>query len=95
MIEGKTKSGFAFHVSEKLGNDFRFVRAYARANGSDAGDQLAGAVELAEVVLGREGVDRLCAHVAEADGTVPTDRVMREVVEIVQAVGEQNGTVKN
>lgn len=95
MIEGKTKSGFTFAVSEKLGNDFRFVRAYARANGSDATDQLAGAVALAEVVLGKTGVDRLCDHVAEADGTVPTDAVMRELVEIVQAAGAADGAVKN
>lgn len=95
MIEGTTKSGFSFRVSEKLGNDFRFVRAYARASGEDAAAKLTGAVELAEVVLGKSGVDALCAHVAEPDGTVPTDAVMGELLEIVQAAGGKDGAVKN
>ena len=95
MIEGTTRSGFAFRVSEKLGNDFRFVRAFADANNGDPAKMFAGAVKLAEVVLGAEGVDRLCGHLAEEDGSVPTDKVMNELSEILQAAGAANGEVKN
>lgn len=95
MLTGKTKSGFEYSVSEKLGNDFRFVQSYSKVFGKDPGSQLTGVVELANIVLGVDGVAALCDHVAEPDGTVPTDAVMRELVEIVQAAGEANGAVKN
>lgn len=95
MINGVTKSGFSFRVSEKLGNDFRFVRAFARVKSGEPAEQLAGTVQLAEVILGPGGVDALCEHVAEPDGSVPTDAVMRELTEIVDAAKSADGAVKN
>ena len=95
MITGTTSSGFSFTVSEKLKNDFRFVLAYARMTGGNAAEQLAAPVELVNMVLGQEGAAALYAHVAEADGTIPTDRVMSELGEIIAAAGKGDRDIKN
>lgn len=95
MITGKTKSGFEYSVSEKLGNDFRFVMAYAKVDTGDAVSTLVGAADLAKIVLGEAGLAALCKHVEEPDGSIPTDALMGELVEIIQAVGAENKEVKN
>lgn len=95
MITGTTKRGFEYSVSEKLGNDFRFVLAYSKVNDGDAVSTLVGAADLARIVLGDDGLAALCKHVAEPDGSVPTDILMEELGEIIQAAGAGNKEVKN
>lgn len=95
MINGKTSTGFSFSVDERIGNNFRFVQAFADMKSDDADTRLAAMVELPRIVLGREGAARLQEHVADEDGFVPTDRVISEIVNIIQLVGERNSAVKN
>lgn len=95
MIDGKTSTGFNFSVDERIGNNFRFVEAFADMKSSDEDARLAAMVELPRIVLGRDGASRLMAHVAEPDGFVPTDKMMKEIVNIIQLVGERNASVKN
>lgn len=95
MITGKTSSGFEYSVSEKLRNDFRFVLAFADMGSDDADEKIRGGVELVNVVLGREGAAALYRHVAEADGTVPTDKVMAELTEIIRLSGQSDREIKN
>ena len=95
MIKGTTSSGFEYEVSDKIGNDFRFVRTIAKIeNGSDM-ETLTGMVDLAGILLGDGGIDRLSAHVQEPDGTVPIDRIMEELNEIISSAQQKDGTVKN
>lgn len=91
----KTKSGFEFEVNEKLKNDFRFVLALADINSNDADRQLGAAAKLASIALGEDGAKRLYEFVSEEDGTIPTDRVMGEITEIIKASGEKDAEVKN
>lgn len=88
MISGKTSTGFEFSVPETITNDFRFVLAYKKTRAGSADEQLIGGVELVEIVVGKENVGALMEHVAEEDGSVPSDKLMDEVAEIIKYVGE-------
>lgn len=95
MIRGKTESGFEFSVSEKIKNDYRFIRAYRKSRSNDEDEQLIGTDDLLTVVLGEDGAEALCKHLAEEDGTVPTDKVMSELAEILKVIGTNDQEIKN
>lgn len=94
MIKGTTKSGFAFEVSEGIGNDFRVLEAIADADNEDESVKVRGAVELVRLILG-DGKKALYKHLEAAHGGVPVDAVLSEVVEILTACREQSKAVKN
>lgn len=89
-----TSSGFVCDANDKIKNDFRFVEALADMEGDDAGAMLKGQVNMLRLLLDKDGVKALYAHVAEPDGTVPVDKVTAEVLEIIQKLGEQK-EIKN
>lgn len=95
MVKVTTSSGFECSVSEKIGNDFRFVMTFAKLQSKDAAEQITAPVELVNLVLGKDGAEALYRHVAEEDGTVPTDRLMEELTEVIRAAGEKNKEIKN
>ena len=88
-MKGKTKSGFKFDANEKIRNDFRFVRAIAETNGKDEAQKMVGYTTMIRLLLGEDGVDSLCAHVAETDGTVPMDKIDAELADILTQMGER------
>lgn len=91
-MKGTTSSGFEFNVSDKIGNDYRLQRVLtAYEKGSDT-EKMCSMVELVRVLLGDEGEAALCEHVKEADGTVPTHEIVKEVTEIF---GIMRGEIKN
>ena len=95
MIRGTTPSGFAFEVNENLLTDFRFVEALADMESEDAGAVARGSVAAVDLIFGRQGKKALYAHVTAADGTIPTERVMEELTEILKFAGEQERGIKN
>lgn len=95
MVSGKTSSGFEFSVSENLKNDFRFVRLFAKLKKGKPEEQMLAPVELIELVFGTDGAEALYAHVAEEDGTIPTDRLMQELSEAVASIGSADAGIKN
>jgi hypothetical protein len=85
MMEGKNKSGFKFKFDERALTDWRFLLAVQKVqNGSDL-EKVSGAVEMVEIILGKEGHKALVAHIANksADGFVSVDAIMAEVNEII------------
>jgi len=92
MITGKTSTGFEFKANDGIKNDFRFVETLAALKSENASDKLRGQVELVNLLLGKDGKTALFAHVRLADGTVPTDRVLEEVNEIILAMREEPET---
>ena len=91
MLTGKTRSGFEYELDEKLKNDWRLTLAFADADSDDASRKLQGTVDTVRLLLGsREHA--LYEHVKEPDGRVPTDKLMEEVKEIIEAFGR---TAKN
>lgn len=89
MITGKTSTGFEYEVNEKIVNDWRFVKAVATSAAKDDTAKIAGYMNLVSLLLGDDGEDRLCEHCRQDDGIVPTERIGREVLEIMTAIGEQ------
>lgn len=83
---GKTKSGFEYNCNEKILSDWRFIVAASKAQGGTLSEQLAGAVEMVQLILGPEGYGKLMEHISDQnDGIVPVEAVMSEVTEIINA----------
>jgi len=96
MIKGTTSSGFEFEISDRIRNDFRFIRAFKKSKSKDADEQVSGLYELIETVVGSESeLERLCDHVAEEDGYIPADKLYTEITEMIKIASEENDTVKN
>lgn len=89
MVSGKTKTGFEYTVNEAIRTDWRFVKALADADSSDASRQLAGAVRMVTLLLGEKGEAELEKHVAQEDGIVPTESIINEVRDILNGIGEE------
>ncbi len=89
---GTTSSGFNFSSNGRVVNDWRFVRALTAIEKGDDVEKLYASAQLVNLLLGDKGEAALCKHVAEADGTVPTDKLMKEVGEILSLM---RGEVKN
>lgn len=87
MLAGKTTSGFEFEINENIKNDYRFIRAYRKAHSNDEHEQLIGLDDLLTVTLGESGAERLMSFLAEKDGTVPSNKVMEELAEIIKIAG--------
>ena len=84
-MKGKTKSGFKFDFDERILNDWRFLKAVAKAdNNSDPSGMLAGTVELVSMIFG-DKEDELMKHIASKnDGYVPQDAIKDELLDIIQ-----------
>lgn len=92
MIGGKTKSGFAFKVDERILQDWRFVQALALAQSDVDTTKLKGANDVVTLLLGKEA-DSLVKHLMELnDGFAPTDKLMSEIGEIMEKVKAKNST---
>ena len=87
-----TSSGFGCDANEKIKNDFRFVEALASMESGNPSEALRGQVDMLRLLLPSADLKALYAHVAEEDGTVPTDRVIAESMEIIQALGKDAET---
>lgn len=93
-IKGKTTSGFEFEINENIKKDYRFIRAYRKAHSNDEHEQIIGLDDLLTVTLGEDGAERLMNFLAEKDGTVPSDKVMEELAEIIKFAGNDE-SIKN
>lgn len=92
MIGGKTKSGFAFKVDERILQDWRFVQALALAQSDVDTAKLKGANDVVSLLLDKEA-DNLVKHLMELnDGFAPVDKLMSEVGEIMEKVKAKNST---
>ena len=85
-MQGKTKSGFSYTCDERIFSDWRFAMAVSRTqNGTDM-ERLAGAGEMVQLILGKDGYNALLEHISKKnDGMVPAEAVMAEVTEIINS----------
>lgn len=84
-----TKSGFDAVVDPRILSDWRFTMAISKTNSESDLDKLAGVQEMATLLLGKEQLERLMAHIAaKNDGYVPSEVVVAEVREILESVKE-------
>ena len=91
-MKGKTKSGFKFEFDERILNDWRFLKAVAKADdSSNPSGMLAGTVELVSMIFG-DNEQALMDHIASKnDGYVPQDAIKEELLDII----EQGKDLKN
>lgn len=80
MIKGKTKSGFAFEMSEDLLDDFELIELFAKVN-----DNIMYVGQLAEKLLGTEQKKALMEHLRGEDGRVKTSDVLAALTDIEDA----------
>jgi len=91
MIEGVTSTGFEFNYDERILNDWRYVRAISGAHKKDKLDKLASSTEIADLLLGDDGMDKLIEHVQSLnDGYAPADQVEKLIIEIMRASKVKN-----
>jgi len=84
MIEGKTKSGFAFALPETAVDNMELVDALA-----DATDDNPLAVSrVCGLLLGKDLRRKMYDHVRTPDGRVPIENVSAELMEIFAAFGK-------
>ena len=95
MIEGTTRSGYAFTVDEGIGTDFRVLEAIADADSGDESEKLRGTVNLVRLMLGDGGKRALYKHLEAIHGSVPIDAVIGEVTEILTIARDRSKTIKN
>lgn len=94
MVSGKTKSGFEFNVNEKIIQSWGFTKVLKLLKSKDEGDQLTGAVDFVEKLLGDQE-EMLMEHLKGEDGLVATADVINEASEILAIVQEKSSDVKN
>ena len=86
-----SSKGTAFEISDRLKNDFRFVRAFATMRSEDKDRAVQAAVELVSLVFGsQEEEQRFLREIAEGDGFVAVDRVYAEIGAMLRQAGETN-----
>ena len=92
MITGKTESGFEFEIADNVGDSYDLLEAIGRM---EDGDAFALPV-LCKALLGSAGHKALKDH-CRKDGTVSTEAITHEIVEIFGAVKSQpdGDSVKN
>lgn len=87
MMEGTTRSGFAYSIPESRLDNMELLEALMAIDKGD-GTQLPAALEM---LLGAEQKKALYNHLRTADGIVPVSAVSAEMGEILQA----NNKAKN
>ena len=94
MVTGKTESGFEYSYDKRILSDWRFTKAIAKSKSKDKLERLASVTEIADLMLGQDGMDRLIRHVqSQNDGFAPADIVEKMLIEIMKGKSEEE--VKN
>lgn len=80
MIKGKTKSGFAYEISESRLKNFELVELLA-----DVDKNPLLLPKLVKVMLGDELADKLKEHLRDDEGLVDLEKVNEEIAEIFES----------
>lgn len=83
MIEGKTKNGFEFVISEDASNDWELLKAIRKCN-----DDASYVVDVAEGILGAEQLEKLEEYIREKDGKVTVTAMNTILEEILESAAE-------
>ena len=81
MIEGKTKSGFKFKITDEALNNMELLDLLAEIDGGRA--ELAG--KAAEMLLGSKQKKALYDHLRTKKGNVPVEKFTDELLEILKS----------
>lgn len=91
IVNGKTKSGFEFHVDADCLQDAEFLELFADVQSDGAGKLKI--FDLIKKALGPEQKKKLYDHVRDAKtGRVPVDALAEEAGEIFSTLGDNPAT---
>lgn len=85
----KTSSGYECTPNEKIGNDWRFIEALEDCDSDSTVKQITGIKKMLHLMLSEEDIKALYDHVREEDGTIPTDKIMKEVTEVFEEMRKE------
>lgn len=83
MVNGNTKTGFAFSLEDDAMDNMELVELLALTQGEDP----LAITKIAETVLGKEGKQALYEHLRGIHGKVKVSAVMEEIEDIFKAFG--------
>lgn len=82
-MKAQLKDGFEIEVREECANDWSFLTMLRRIDKGDSGL----IVDVAEVLLGESGVEKLAEHLRK-DGVTHTDDMIAALTELMESVNE-------
>lgn len=80
MLNGKTKSGFAFNISDETLNNYELLEVISVVD-----ENPLKLPQLMTMLLGAEQAKKLKDHVRTENGFVPMDVIQGEIMEIFQS----------
>ena len=80
MITGKTKTGFAYEISEARLKNYELVELVA-----DVDTNPLILPKLVKLMLGEELADKLKDHIRDEDGFVDLEKINQEIAEIFES----------
>ena len=88
MLEGKTKNGFKFAIDERILDDWRLLKFVALTESKDPSEQVRGASQLVELLLGDKEDDLMKFIAKKNGGFIPATAVTDIITEILTSVRE-------
>ena len=82
-MKAKLNDGFEIELRDESLNDWRFLTLLRKIDRGEAGL----IVDVAEHLLGEDGVEALAKHL-EKDGVTPTDKMVSAISELMESVNE-------
>lgn len=83
FLEGKTKSGFEFAISQERAENYELLEAL-----SELDDNTMALPKVIKLLLGDDGAKRLKDHVRTKDGMVPPQAMTEEIEQIMKSKNE-------
>lgn len=83
MIEGKTKSGFKYKIPKENLNNYELIEVI-----SEVEENPLLITKTVDLLLGEEQKEKLKDHLRTKSGTVPTDKMSEEIIEIFNSQDE-------
>lgn len=85
LLHVRTESGLSLDIEKEKLNDWRFVKALNQIKRDD----VSALPDFLDSFLDEEQQARLFEHVKTEDGRVPIDAVVKEIGEILKAMGDE------
>ena len=85
----KTKSGFVIDVEKERATDWRTCKCLRKIDSGDGSLVLQGITDVVPFLLGEDGEAALMKHVENEKGIIPTEKIIGEIKEIIEKLGEE------
>ena len=82
-MKAELKDGYTVQISDNVADDWNFLKVLRKIDKGDSGL----IVDVAEVLLGESGVDKLAEHLRK-DGVTHTDDMIAALTELMESVNE-------